>query len=66
MLALAAQNRFIRGLFTVFAAVFAVFAVLLDDALTGRVGAFRGFGHECAPCVLDVSSMFTAGGPQRS
>jgi hypothetical protein len=60
MLALAAQNGLARGLLAMFAAVFAVFAVLLDDALTSRVGALAGVGHGCSSFVD-----FVTGGPPR-
>jgi len=45
MLALAAQLRHLRGLFAVLAAVFAVRAVLRDEAFAGRMCAFVGVSH---------------------
>src|SRR5512141_2907300 len=45
MLTLAAQLRHVRGFFAVLAAVFAMRAVLRDDAFAGGMCAFVGVSH---------------------
>lgn len=59
MLAFAAQLGFIRCLFAVFAAVFAVGAVFRDETLAGRMRALVGISH----CVLLLLVAVSTGRP---